>query len=1236
IKNNGGVAANNVHFFQGMDWNFDGNYWGDSCHYSSTDDLVYGEDPGGIASYGGFRSDLSSSAHDVTSYWTMWSRIRSNSLANGNSYNGDAATALRWTKTTLSAGETWVIPLIWGYHNSSSELISMINNAINNELYDVGIKSIDEPQDGQRINRSQGTLDIKATAALYGVVDFSNLPVHIKIEGPAGFTTIDTVVNNVDLSIPTQETKQVTYTWNISSVPLGTYTITYYTDLDNDKGITDQDQSNDSKQIQVIIGDFSIGPDQGDETTPGNDVDYTLTLDNGGSTAYFDFTVSSSSAGLATYLYDNSTLFARDNDGDGDWDWIDPSYDYNSNNKPDIQVQGGTTRDIILRKVVPSSTPWGITDVTTLTANHINNSSITDDATLTTSTPPTAQAKQLYLYRTPRKLTTQPETAGGYVTIGEGSSGYWNMDPVFAKSFVIKKKSGSDNDVAIPLYLRLSSSGSKNITIVLQSYDPSTETTETLGSDTLSVTGTTITLYNFYIELSEDKTVPAQGKLILRIDNPGSPTQDLRVYVGDSSGNYRSRIEMDTTTYISVDWVKTYSGATEQTVFSPGDTVTIKALVSDPFGSYDISQARITIRDPTNTVVVNNQPMTLEATDGSSPSVWKRYTYDYNIPAGAQRGQYTITVTAYESNNVTRDGEGNFHVGHPPQLDWTGETNYTTDGLDPEIGYVSTNFEYRVKYTDLDNDPPNWIRVYIDFNQDGDYSDPGEALDMEEVNSSDIDYTDGKLYRKIVNFTSTGTNYSYKFGANDGYEDATGDPTLPINDPDIVNGLDLYVGDHNPSDSNETPDAQDVEMLQFKLKADDVEDIKVTQIQLTPSGTGDDVNDLPPGSVQIYIDENNNGIYEPSIDTFIYNGDYAGDDTTTTFDIPDQIIPKGGEESWLVVYDFSSSYTDVGDTFRVEIQPSNITAVGVETGTSITVEGANVQGGLKTIVSGGTGSLTVSAGPHNPPDSTAASNAQDVEMLQLSLSASSVEDINISSITFTASGTADDSQDISSVELWLDTDNNGILDTSIDTQIGTAQTYSSDNGTVTFSSLSETISAGSTENWLVIYNLAGSASSGETFQVSLQANAHITATGANSGQSITPTGAPVSGGVMTVSGVPTLDWTGETNYVNDGLDPEIGYSSTVFTYRVKYTDPDNDPPSYIRVYIDKNGDGDYSDPGEVNDMSEVNPSDTDYTDGKLYTYSTTIPYGPNTDNCSYYFSASDGTYDADSVDTPPV
>ncbi|MCG2826170.1 MAG: right-handed parallel beta-helix repeat-containing protein [Thermoplasmatales archaeon] len=72
--------------------------------------------------------------------------------------------------------------------------------------------------------------------------------------------------------------------------------------------------------------------------------------------------------------------------------------------------------------------------------------------------------------------------------------------------------------------------------------------------------------------------------------------------------------------------------------------------------------------------------------------------------------------------------------------------------------------------------------------------------------------------------------------------------------------------------------------------------------------------------------------------------------------------------------------------------------------------------------------------------------------------------------------------------------------------------------------------------------------------------------------------------------------------------PSSGKTTITFTFTVTYTDPENDPPTVKKVYID----------GIAHDMSSP---DTNYTDGAVFTYSTTLSKGTHT----YYFEFSDGT-----------
>ncbi len=76
--------------------------------------------------------------------------------------------------------------------------------------------------------------------------------------------------------------------------------------------------------------------------------------------------------------------------------------------------------------------------------------------------------------------------------------------------------------------------------------------------------------------------------------------------------------------------------------------------------------------------------------------------------------------------------------------------------------------------------------------------------------------------------------------------------------------------------------------------------------------------------------------------------------------------------------------------------------------------------------------------------------------------------------------------------------------------------------------------------------------------------------------------------------------------------PLDGYKATLFTFTIRYEDPLNTSPTYIRAYIN---DVPY-------DMSKANPNDHNYVDGCIYNYSTFLTY----ENNHYRFQASNGTH----------
>ncbi len=107
---------------------------------------------------------------------------------------------------------------------------------------------------------------------------------------------------------------------------------------------------------------------------------------------------------------------------------------------------------------------------------------------------------------------------------------------------------------------------------------------------------------------------------------------------------------------------------------------------------------------------------------------------------------------------------------------------------------------------------------------------------------------------------------------------------------------------------------------------------------------------------------------------------------------------------------------------------------------------------------------------------------------------------------------------------------------------------------------------------------------------------------------------------LRLSGFPLLSWTGETDYLSDGLNPEKGNTSTQFVYRVKYTSEDNYAPKdgYPKVHILKAGQEIAASPFS---MVGIDSSDTNYSEGKVYSYSRALS-SPGEDY-SYYFEAKD-------------
>jgi len=321
----------------------------------------------------------------------------------------------------------------------------------------------------------------------------------------------------------------------------------------------------------------------------------------------------------------------------------------------------------------------------------------------------------------------------------------FNLTPVLAKDFIIA------DDVLVEVWVDDPGGGSLE-TMIITLYDCNATTKiEIINNSEKFLTDDFSGWESISINIPDVDYVLQRGHhLVLHLMLDSSSEEDL--WLAYNTTDQASCIRtIPTRTFINVDWGRTYDiGQVEKSDLNLGEEVIIKANVSDPFGSYDIVGANISVISPGEPVISFEGPMTLNTTDTNDPSVWKLFNFTFSDTNKA--GIYTVNIKGIESNGVIHTITIYFNVlnNNAPNL-----TDYS---LIPSTGYASWSFNYTINYTDIDNDPPEVMVVNI----------TGLGIfDMIALDPGDLDYKDGKLY--YINLTGfvNGTSYSYHFAAND-------------------------------------------------------------------------------------------------------------------------------------------------------------------------------------------------------------------------------------------------------------------------------------------------------------------------------------------------------------------------------------------------------------------------------------------------------------------------------------
>ncbi len=283
--------------------------------------------------------------------------------------------------------------------------------------------------------------------------------------------------------------------------------------------------------------------------------------------------------------------------------------------------------------------------------------------TVSPSLIPVTGTKALYLDNNSGTILTRiVSTDTANTQVNAGTTTTFTMTPAFQTAFTL-----GTGTVSMPMRMARTSGGARVVRLYMDYGSGGTWTNfGDSGNVTVPFTGNNVFLtQTFNFTIGTAIVVPIGQQLRLRIQNNSSGARHIRVR--PLNGGVNSRVLLNADTVINVNSVTpynaTYPGGTTPTEFGQGETAYIRAVVADPFGSFDITGANITIRLPgAGTIMVNNAAMTQVNDSGAA---LKTYQYAYTIPTSPLGGNWEATVVAQEGTEgtITDSMLGTFPVG---------------------------------------------------------------------------------------------------------------------------------------------------------------------------------------------------------------------------------------------------------------------------------------------------------------------------------------------------------------------------------------------------------------------------------------------------------------------------------------------------------------------------------------------------------------------------------------------
>lgn len=481
-------------------------------------------------------------------------------------------------------------------------------------------------------------------------------------------------------SLPSGGSVTLTVTANVTATG-GTVTNNAYIGLP--AGVSDGNWNNDNVSDTDTIISSSLATStktwvdtNGGAHDAGDVITYTITLTESGGVDAMGVSVTDVlSAYLNNLVVDSMPVGASDNSSATTLDISN------------ITVPANGSATIVFSTTIAAATPVGALVSNTATVSNPTGAGGAPTATsFTVGTAAASGMKALYLYgsdaatglaacaaATPCKMsrvvTPNAAQSNTAVTIGRGSVFTWNLTPVLQSAVTLSPTISA----TVPVTLNLSTTNTRTYNVLVELYCSSAVPVAPAPiSQTQAIAltnGTASAAYTFNLPLAAATTCAAGSSWVLRVTNSGGVNATRTVIVTPVSAALpASKVMLPSQNVINVASVATYDTAypavTTAASYASGLPVYLRAVVSDPFGSFDITSASVTVTDSNGVVQLTGGVMTAVQDSGAAT---KTFEYAFTIPVGAAGGLWSFAVTAKEGteNTVSHTRSGGFNILPP-------------------------------------------------------------------------------------------------------------------------------------------------------------------------------------------------------------------------------------------------------------------------------------------------------------------------------------------------------------------------------------------------------------------------------------------------------------------------------------------------------------------------------------------------------------------------------------------